>query len=129
MNFKLSISVKGIIFNDNKVLLLKNERNEWELPGGRLEKDEKPESCVIRETQEELGVKCDIKEIIDSWVYEVFEGKFVFIVTYLLKCYDFSRISISEEHLEYKWFPVEVVENIYMPKGYKNSIRKAILGI
>ena len=33
-----SISVKGVVLNSaDKVLLLKNERDEWELPGGRIE--------------------------------------------------------------------------------------------
>lgn len=42
------ISVKGIIIDNDHIILLKNERNEWELPGGRLEL-ETPEECVIRE--------------------------------------------------------------------------------
>jgi mutator protein MutT len=126
LSFKLSISVKGIIFNDNNVLLLKNERDEWELPGGRLEKYEEPEECVIREIQEELGINCNVENIIDSWVYEVFEGKSVFIVTYLCKCTDTTNILISEEHIEYKWFRIEEIKSATMPEGYKRSIQKAV---
>ena len=29
------ISIKGIIIWEDKVLLLKNEREEWDLPGGK----------------------------------------------------------------------------------------------
>ncbi|MFS0783156.1 NUDIX domain-containing protein [Bacillus sp. 1P06AnD] len=46
---KLPISIKGIITENNQVLLLKNDRDEWELPGGRLEGHEKPEECLKRE--------------------------------------------------------------------------------
>ena len=30
------VSVKGVVVRANRVLLLRNERDEWELPGGRL---------------------------------------------------------------------------------------------
>ena len=33
---KFPISVKGVVALDNKFPLLKNEREEWELPGGKL---------------------------------------------------------------------------------------------
>ena len=106
------------------MLLLKNERNEWELPGGRIEENETPEECLIREIHEELGLKCNVKKIIDSWVFEVVEGKFVFIVTYLCICNDTASILISDEHKEYRWFQLEEIEDVNMPEGYKQSIRK-----
>jgi hypothetical protein len=29
------VSVKGVVVRDGRVLLLRNERDEWELPGGK----------------------------------------------------------------------------------------------
>src|SRR5262249_26039233 len=43
------VSVKGLVFWGNRIPLLLNERDEWELPGGRLELDETPEACACRE--------------------------------------------------------------------------------
>ena len=34
---KFPVSVKGVIFLDRRVVLLRNGRGEWELPGGGLE--------------------------------------------------------------------------------------------
>jgi len=31
------VSVKGVVVRDGRVLLLRNERDEWELPGGKLD--------------------------------------------------------------------------------------------
>ena len=41
--------------DDRRVALLRNERGEWELPGGKLERGESPEHCLVREIQEEHG--------------------------------------------------------------------------
>ncbi len=30
--------------------------NQWDLPGGHVEKDETPEACIIREMKEEIGL-------------------------------------------------------------------------
>ena len=51
----LPVSVKGVLLQGSHVVLLENERGEWELPGGRPEPGESPEAGLIREMAEELG--------------------------------------------------------------------------
>ncbi len=53
----MPVSVKGVLFDHNRVILLKNERGEWELPGGRPEEGESPQSCLAREMTEELNLR------------------------------------------------------------------------
>lgn len=31
------VSIKGVLVRDGRVVLMHNERDEWELPGGRIE--------------------------------------------------------------------------------------------
>jgi hypothetical protein len=45
------VSIKGVVVRDGLVLLLKNERDEWELLGGRIEAGETPEQCCSRDRQ------------------------------------------------------------------------------
>jgi ADP-ribose pyrophosphatase YjhB (NUDIX family) len=43
--YRFPVSVKGVVAQAEKFLLLKNERDEWELPGGKLELGETPKNA------------------------------------------------------------------------------------
>lgn len=49
--FKVPVSIKGIVFEGDKVWLRKNE---WELPGGKMDEGEQPHETAIREMREEF---------------------------------------------------------------------------
>ena len=116
------VSIKGVLIIDGKALLLKNERNEWDLPGGRIELGETPENCLIREFQEETSVNVKIGGIIDSYLFEVIPEKHVFIVTYGCELRgDFSP-KVSHEHQEIGLHSMNDIQNINIPVGYARSI-------
>src|SRR5690348_7969481 len=68
------VSVKGVTVQAGKVLLLENERAEWELPGGKLELGEDPADCVVREISEETGWKVTAGPLLDCWQYHISPG-------------------------------------------------------
>ncbi|HTA60829.1 MAG TPA: NUDIX domain-containing protein [Bacteroidia bacterium] len=47
----------GLINNDKNEYLFIYRHNKWDLPKGKLEKNEVPEKAAIRECQEECGLK------------------------------------------------------------------------
>ena len=61
MAMSFPISIKGVLLEAGRVVLLENERSEWELPGGRLQAGEDPSICLAREIAEELGIKVAVK--------------------------------------------------------------------
>lgn len=117
------ISVKGVVVRDDMVVLLRNERNEWELPGGKLEPNESPEDCVAREIQEELGLAVEPTRILDCWVYEPLPGAFVVIIIY--GCIETEILSevLSHEHVEMGWFRLDEIYDLPIPEGYRRSVR------
>ena len=119
---RFSISIKGVVFRGSQVILLKNDRNEWELPGGRIELGETPEECVRREIEEELGLQVKVVQILDSWLYHIREGADVFIVTYGCLSEPGGEIVSSSEHKAAGLFDLEEVPALTMPEGYKRSI-------
>jgi 8-oxo-dGTP pyrophosphatase MutT (NUDIX family) len=117
------VSVKGVVVRDGRVLLLKNEREEWELPGGKLEVGEEPSACVAREITEETALSVTTGPILDAWQYHIGEGRDVLIVTY--GCHPEGNQSpvLSNEHKEIGFFTEAGVANLNMPAGYKQSIQ------
>lgn len=113
--------MKAVIIYGDKVVLAKNEREEWELPGGKLELGEDPQACVVREVEEELGLKVSVSRILDSWQYRVRTNRNVVILTYACECTKTELIG-SHEHKEVRWFCLDDVPRLPMPEGYKRSV-------
>jgi 8-oxo-dGTP pyrophosphatase MutT (NUDIX family) len=47
----------GLIYNENKEILVMFRRGKWDLPKGKLDKGETLEACAVREVEEETGLK------------------------------------------------------------------------
>lgn len=94
----------AIILFDTKVLVA--QRSEimklplkWEFPGGKLERDESEEDCIIREIKEELNIEIQIiKRLKDSlFDYGAYKINLIpFIVKYM------SGAIVLAEHKEFK---------------------------
>lgn len=118
------VSIKGVLLVEGGVVLLRNERNEWDLPGGRIEPGEAPEVTLAREFEEELGVKVRVQAPIDSYLFEVIPQRKVFIVTYGCALAGDFAPRVSEEHLEFAVFPRERLGSINLPAGYRRSVER-----
>jgi mutator protein MutT len=124
--YQLPISVKAVVSVRGKWPLLKNERDEWELPGGKLELGERPETCVGREIEEELGITVAIGDCIYTWVYEIFPNRHVFVVTYLGQAVDDREPAFSHEHKELVLVEPAQAADLNMPQDYRVAIQIAI---
>jgi 8-oxo-dGTP pyrophosphatase MutT (NUDIX family) len=120
------VSIKGVVLRAGRVLLLRNDRGEWELPGGRLEVGETPEDCVAREIAEETGWQVTTGQILDCWVYHVAQvGRHVVVVTYgatLDPGQDELAPALSAEHAQVGLFSPAEVDDLPLPAGYRRSI-------
>lgn len=116
------VSVKGVAVQDGKVLLLENERAEWELPGGRLELGEDPPDCVMREVGEESGWQVTAGPLPDCWQYHIRLGSDVVIVTYGCHVHSTDPPVISGEHKGAGLFTPDQIPGLVMPDGYKRSV-------
>jgi 8-oxo-dGTP pyrophosphatase MutT (NUDIX family) len=62
----------GLVFFNNKVFLLKNEKGEWVLPKGVIRRGELSTEVAVRRVQEEAGIKAEIVSTAGNTNYEFF---------------------------------------------------------
>jgi len=118
------VSIKGVLLLDGRVVLVKNPRDEWELPGGRVDAGEAHAQTLSREFAEELAINVCVGEAIDSYLFEVIPGKHVLIVTYGCTLSGEFKPRISDEHTGHCLWPVERLAEINLPAGYRRSVEK-----
>jgi 8-oxo-dGTP pyrophosphatase MutT (NUDIX family) len=118
---KFPISTKAIIIDDNKILCLKNERNEWDFPGGKLDFNEDIEVCLRREIKEETNLSVNNLNIIKPLNLK-FNAVPVLVLIYSAKISCDSSIVLSYEHSEYNFFSKSEIINLNIPQAYKNLI-------
>jgi 8-oxo-dGTP diphosphatase len=124
------LSVKGVVIHCGRVLLLLNERGEWDLPGGRPDLGEDHHTALKREVREETGLEVEVGAALDEHVFEVLPGRFVRIVAFVCEMESVSEVTVSQEHLQMRWLPLaelgEAVAGHRLPAGYLGAIRQAI---
>lgn len=112
MDNKTIIVSAGIIQKEELTLIAQRkqtseiEPNKWEFPGGKIEFQETPEECLIREIKEELNININITSLytVKSHIYNKNQTKtqvilIVFVAKYLsgdiqtIDCQDYAWIT------------------------------------
>ncbi|HBP6464267.1 TPA: NUDIX domain-containing protein [Pseudomonas aeruginosa] len=88
----------------------------WEFPGGKLEADETPQACIVRELREELGVESKAGDILTTSLYTYPGGaiELVAVVVSLrstalkLQVHDLAKWVLPHELLSYDLAPADI---------------------
>ena len=118
----LPVSIKGVLFVDGKVVLVRNDRGEWELPGGRMDKGETQHQTLVREFREEISIDVEPIDLIDSYEFEVVPSTRIRIVTYGCRLRGEYKPVLSAEHKEVGLHAVADLDTLALPDGYARSI-------
>ena len=120
----------AVVFSPDgtKVLLAKNVKNAhiltgWIIPGGKLERSESLEECLVREIFEETGVIVNIESHLATFVgsasmNEIVEEVYV-IVGFIARASS-ETLSRSSELSEAAWFRLnEMPKDLYPDSKYQ----------
>jgi ADP-ribose pyrophosphatase YjhB (NUDIX family) len=122
------VSAKGILIQSSKVLLLKNERDEWDLPGGKLNNsDLSLEYCLKREVREETNLDVEIKGLEGTFVINIHNWVKVIIIVYQCKIIsNGNNLEISGEHYDKAFFSADELNSIKINPTYKEIIQNIL---
>jgi 8-oxo-dGTP pyrophosphatase MutT (NUDIX family) len=118
------LSVKGVCLDaGGRVLVCRNWRREWELPGGRPELGEELPACLVREVKEETGLLVDVRELVSAYPFEVLEGRWVNVVAYGCEPRPARPLHTSGEHVQVAFKHLGELSRREFPDGYRDAAR------
>ena len=114
------IVAAGLIWKDNRVLLLQRPENEvfyagiWELPGGTRDFNESSTDALIREVREEIKLDITVIKPISTFDYVLEKYNGIIDTTqinFLVTVNDpLQKPQVSIEHQAVKWFTLEEIK-------------------
>lgn len=95
-----------------RVLLLRSRYADvWHLPGGGVDRRENLDTAVVRECREEIGVTV-VAEALTGMYYYAQNSTYVAV----FRCRIVQgEVTLSHEHSEYRWCPVEELPHRWKP--------------
>lgn len=123
-----NVGVKAVIIQDDEVLIVKNTKGFWEVPGGRIDADESIEQALHRELHEELPNIDSIvlEKVLDaSRLDKDIKDNVSLVLIFYKVTADFDgEFRLSPEHSGYKWANKnEALDLVY--DSCKDAIRNA----
>ena len=124
-NFTNIEAAGGIVQNEKKELLFIFRRGKWDLPKGKLERNESAEICAAREIEEETGVKNLILKHKIGETYHIYEENKIQILKtshwfYFVSNSEQSLSAQTEEDIsEVKWINTRNIKDP-MANTYQN---------
>ena len=115
----LLVAACALVDTDNRILLAQRPEGKslaglWEFPGGKVEAGETPEETLVRELEEELGIKTKVACLAPlsfaSHTYETFH-----LLMPLYICRRYEGIPQGREGQTIKWVKAKALRDYPMP--------------
>jgi len=100
--------VAAVIERKGRVLIAQRKRTghhplKWEFPGGKVQADETPETAVVRELEEELGIRAQVDTEIARYEFQ-YEGRWPIMLMFY-RVVEFSGEPKNLDFEQIAWVP------------------------
>ena len=116
------VSVKGVVWLGDRVVLAHNSRGQWELPGGRLRRNESLEQGLAREIREETSLDATVGPLLGAYVFDAILHKRVVVLAYGCAAGADQQPRPSAEHTEVSLFRPDTLAALVVPDRYRDAI-------
>ncbi len=133
--------VMGVVIRDDKILMTQRFEEEcpaahlkWELPGGKIDFNEFPETSVKREIFEETGIRVEVIGLIPlirtcTWNY--IDGKEQHTILLAFNCRYISKEKQQKKdhHVKsFRWVSMKKIEDLEILPGDMDFVKKVLSG-
>jgi len=122
----------AVIIEDGRLLITRRAPGQsleglWELPGGKIEPNETPQQCLVRELSEELAMSATVGDVIAQTTHHYDHGSFEMLAMettrgsgFELRVHDAFAWVAAEEIVEYPLAPadVELLKQMVWGRGW-----------
>lgn len=121
MKKTINIVIIGVVRDGNKFLLTYRDEkdrlhswanNHWQLPGGGMEFGETPKQTVIREMNEELGIKITKATLIPNLVTKLKDNWQGILISFVCEYDKKQKIKLNNEASRFGWFTVDEIKKL-----------------
>lgn len=133
MQNKIIVVVKGVILNQNKVLIIKRDDRDqvgagaWECAGGKIDFGETLEDALLREVREEVGLDVTVEKLLYAATFYTDPTREVIVLTYKCRA-EHTQVLLSEEHSEYRWVDEDEFRRVLHPPIIADMEKYGALG-
>lgn len=101
-------AVAAVLIESGRVLLIRRGVEPgaglWALPSGFMEHGETPEAALVREVEEETGVRCSPRELLSATTHTDSVFGHVLVLAYAA-VFASGEVRAGDDAIEANWFP------------------------
>jgi mutator protein MutT len=114
----------AVIERNGKILIGRRRTNDplkgtWEFPGGKVKPGESPETCIIRELHEELGMDINVNGLLHTLSYDY---EHVCVTLFFYRAEVLSEGYTCREYDELRWVPAAELDRYEFPAANREVI-------
>lgn len=116
----------GVVSADGKILAARRKagthlERRWEFPGGKLEPNEAPQECLIREFREELDVGIEVGKVLEV-IFHRYPERNVLLLIYACRLVEGEPRAIGCEEL--LWIEKKEAERLDWAPANRSFVRR-----
>jgi len=122
------VSAKAVVLFNGKILILRQQNGNWDLPGGKVDDNESVTEALIREVWEETKLAVIPVDLLTSSMKPRPHAEDLLVMSYLCEIREQTDefvVQLSEEHVSYELLDLSQALALPMHQHYVRALMKA----